>query len=104
MESLLGRYLATQISTTNDRFAYYNNEKMILEIVEQEDRAILYANGIRGIRNNYYRTSLFKRVVVEDNILTVYTRNSIYVYKLQLDSIWNFEKEYNSFIPEYDNV
>ena len=104
MESLFGRYLATQISTTNERFTGYNNEVMFLEVVEWDDRALLYANGVRGISNNYYRTSLFKRAAVEDNILTVHTRNSIYIYKLQLDTLWNFEKEYNSFIPEYDSI
>lgn len=96
-------YLAKQLSTTNNRFAYYDDTEMFITLVEQDGRAIIETSGLRGIRNSFYHTSLLKEIVCTDNTLMVYTRNSIYVYKLLEDSL-DIRNLYNSFIPEYDSI
>lgn len=96
-------YLAKQLSTTNPRFAYCNDIEMFITLVEQDGRAIIETSGLRGVRNSFYHTSLLKEIVCTDNTLMVYTRNSIYVYKLLEDSL-DIRNVYNSFIPEYDSI
>lgn len=99
--------LATQISTTNDRFAIWDGSIMKIKLVTSEDetKAVLYVDEARGVRPYYYRTSLIESINYKDDIITVKTRNSVYVFVIKESlKLEPFESKFDSYIEEYDSL
>ena len=99
--------LATQISTTNDRFAIWNGSIMKIKLLTSEDetKAILYVVEARGVRPYTYRTSLIESINYKDDMVTVKTRNSIYVFVIKESlKLEPFESKFDSYIEEYDSL
>ena len=92
---------ATQISTTNERFSIYDKHLVIIEFVYLDDKCMAYVKDLRVIRKNLYRTSLIKSIDIKDDVITVTTRNSVYVFKSNY-KIKDSYDEYNTFIEGVD--
>lgn len=87
----------TQISTTNDRFSRYDDMIVNISLIKFGDRATLTAESTGRFQG--YRTSLIKNISSTNNVLTVVTRNSTYVYATNLE---DFNDNYVSMIEEFD--
>ena len=99
--------LATQISTTNDRFAIWNGSIMKIKLLTSEDetKAILYVFEARGVRPYTYKTSLIESINYKDDMITVKTRNSVYVFVIKESlKLEPFESKFDSYIEEYDSL
>ena len=94
-------YRCVQISTTNDRFDMHSNNYVDIKLLEnrEDNRAGLSVYSIRGVRPDGYYTSLISNIRCVDNIMSITTRNSVYVFNIMLE---DFNVDYDSYIEELD--
>ena len=80
MEKMEGFY--ELLSTTNNRFLDYIGRKGTLDILTVMSGCFYFATGDR-----YLRSSVVVEKIVEGDIITFKTLNSIYVFKLLGDNL-----------------
>jgi len=79
-----------QISTTNSKFAKYNNKVGNIKLDDYTKVCIIYnaSNHRVTVSEPYsYSTSYIKEVKIEGKEITFYTRNSVYTYEILEENI-----------------